>query len=325
MTRRDACTVKAGAARSGENRRKMAQGPDFLVIGAARSGTTFLHTHLRTHPGLWLPPKKEIYYFSQQSGRGYLNRRQREHIPAFLASLAGAWRHGGAAWRDLRWGVRYLRGRPSDRWFLSLYPDLPGRRVGQIEPSYANLPDAALGHIARLLPDLKIVFVMRDPMDRAWSQILKRLARQGARAIGTVPEAAIVAEIERYAAPMSAYADILDRWQRAFPRTEIHCAFYDALERDPRAVIDGIARFLGVGPHPNLDDDALGRRINHTRAYFEEIPAVHGRRLAERLLEPTRRLAARFPDPADGWTRRLETALATTEDATERTAACITS
>ncbi|MGI9384564.1 MAG: sulfotransferase family protein [Methyloligellaceae bacterium] len=303
----------------------MGQGPDFLIIGAARSGTTFLHTHLRTHPDLWLPPKKEIYYFSYQSKRGYLNRRQREHIPAFLASAGRALRMREDAWHDVRWGARYLCGRPSDRWFLSLYPALPDRVIGQVEPSYANLPEATIRHIASLIPGLRIIFMMRDPLDRAWSQVLKRLARQTGRAIGAVPEDAITAELDRYAVDMSSYADILDRWQRAFPETEIFCSFYDALEQDPRGVIDGIAGFLGVGPHPNLDDVALGRRINDTQAYFEEIPAIHVRRLAERLLEPTQRLAARFPDPVDGWARRLETVLTKTQDATERTASCITS
>ena len=39
-------------------------GPDFLGIGTTRSGTTFLHHHLRAHPRVWLPPQKELHYLS---------------------------------------------------------------------------------------------------------------------------------------------------------------------------------------------------------------------------------------------------------------------
>ena len=38
-------------------------GPSFLCFGSTRSGTTFLHERLREHPGIWLPPQKELRYF----------------------------------------------------------------------------------------------------------------------------------------------------------------------------------------------------------------------------------------------------------------------
>jgi hypothetical protein len=43
------------------------RGPDFLVIGAQRAGTTWLHQVLRRHPSLWLPPVKELHYFDKLS------------------------------------------------------------------------------------------------------------------------------------------------------------------------------------------------------------------------------------------------------------------
>lgn len=287
----------------------MGRRPDFLVIGAARSGTTFLHRHLRTHPEIWLPPKKEIYYFSYQSGRGFLNRRQREHVRPFLASLGRAAGSRHADWRDIAWSVRYLSRPPSDAWFLSLLPDLPDTTVGQIEPSYANLPERTIRHIASLMPDVRIILMMRDPIDRAWSQVLKRLARQKHRQIGAVHDTEILRELDRFGVPMSSYADILDRWQRAFPGREIVCTFYDTLLDDPRRLVDAVCRALDVSRHPRLDDGALARRINDTQAYYEAIPADIERWLAERLLEPTQRLTARHPGPAEDWIRRMRASL----------------
>ena len=45
--------------------RKVRKGPDFLIIGAQRAGTTWLHRVLRQHPSLWLAPVKELHYFDK--------------------------------------------------------------------------------------------------------------------------------------------------------------------------------------------------------------------------------------------------------------------
>ena len=121
------------------------RGPDFLGIGATRTATTYLHEQLRTHPGVWMPPMKEIHYWNHQRSRGAFNKRHREYLPEFLPSVGRALAGRRDGWTDVAWGARYLLGSRNDRWFLSLFPDLPGRVRGQIEPTLADLDEDTLG------------------------------------------------------------------------------------------------------------------------------------------------------------------------------------
>ena len=57
------------------------KGPDFLVIGAQRAGTTWLHRVLRQHPSLWLPPVKELHYFDRlETKRTILDPKERRRV-----------------------------------------------------------------------------------------------------------------------------------------------------------------------------------------------------------------------------------------------------
>ena len=80
---------------SAERSRKVGKGPDFLVIGAQRAGTTWLHRVLRQHPSLWLAPVKELHYFDKlDTVRTCLDPKERRRLgfaPAVVArSLGGS-------------------------------------------------------------------------------------------------------------------------------------------------------------------------------------------------------------------------------------------
>src|SRR4029079_17348643 len=86
------------------------RGPDFLVIGAQRAGTTWLHRVLRQHPALWLPPVKELHYFDKLNRtRTWLDAKERSRV----------------IYRNLeridRWHLSYLLGARSDTWYAHLF------------------------------------------------------------------------------------------------------------------------------------------------------------------------------------------------------------
>ena len=64
-----------GRARAGKS------GPDFLIVGAQRAGTTWLHRVLRQHPALWLAPVKELHYFDKpEIARTCLDEKERRRL-----------------------------------------------------------------------------------------------------------------------------------------------------------------------------------------------------------------------------------------------------
>lgn len=127
--------------------------PDFLVVGTQKGGTTTLHDLLLQHPQVYLPPCKEVHYFS-------LN-----------------YQHGA-------------------EWYSDHFKDATHDQIcGDITPYYCFHP-LAPSRIKKLVPRVKIIFLLRDPVDRALSHYFHAV-RHG---FETLPlQTALSAECERLA------------------------------------------------------------------------------------------------------------------------------
>ena len=140
--------------------------PNFFIAGAPKAGTTSLYHHLRQHPDVYLSPLKETSYFSTEF-------RVQNLVPELQARAS---RNDA----DLR---QYFTSRPlGDRFggwvtdlqdYLSLF-EQAGRElaIGEASPSYLWSPSAATG-IAQALPEARIVMILRNPAERAFSQYLQ--------------------------------------------------------------------------------------------------------------------------------------------------------
>ena len=284
-------------------------GPAFLVIGFTRCGTTFLHTHLRRHPQVWLPPQKELHYLSFQRQGGWGNSKHRKHLRRAGRNLRHALKGKRGPREELLWQARYLLGRRSDRWFLSLYDEPGGRFVtGQVEPTYARTPDDVIEAFSRIAPDVKLLFMMRDPVERAWSSVTKSTAKNKGRAMANVPEADIFEKLDRSALSMSSYIEHIERWERHFPADRFFYGFFDEIQKDPGAFMDRVCSFVGVSPLG--DRSGLGDAVNTTHVFKVEIPPEIECRIGRELLKPTRRLAGRFGGVTTSWLERVERAAA---------------
>ena len=95
--------------------------PNFMCIGAQKSGTTWLYQNIRFHPEIWLPPVKELDYFSRSSSSPWLiilltgKQVQRLWLHRLIRK---AWRKKG---KDTGWFLRYLFLPQNDKWYASLF------------------------------------------------------------------------------------------------------------------------------------------------------------------------------------------------------------
>ena len=113
--------------------------PNFLVIGAAKGGTTSLHHYLRQHPEIYLTPVKETNFFWAEA------RQEGRRTPQTLAD------------------------------YERLFDDARGAKaVGEVSPRYLNSAGAA-ERIRETLPEVRIVVSLRHPAERAWSDYLGRV------------------------------------------------------------------------------------------------------------------------------------------------------
>jgi len=219
--------------------------PDFFLIGAPKCGTTSLHRYLGQHPGLYMSPIKEPHFFADEV-------RVRNFDPTMKAK-AVARATGLRSWLD---GPtrRSVSGGPIETRadYISLFRDAgPFRQAGESSTCYLWSPTAPR-NIAEHVPHARILAVLRNPIDRAFSQYAHMLSF--ARTPITFREyvdsalesrSSVFSEIYPFL-NFGLYGGQLARWLQYFPRERIHVALYDDFKRDPATFMRTIFRFLGV-------------------------------------------------------------------------------
>ncbi len=250
--------VEKPLERRGILRRAHLRLPDFLGIGAQKAGTTWLHEQLRAHPGIHLPPRKELHYFDDNF-----------HRPL--------------------------------RWYASHFAEAGARRTGEITPAYAILDDARIAYMAAVMPRVRAIFLMRDPVERAWSQAVMTLIEQPARDPASVTEAEFAAFLRSPTARLrGGYSRTIAAWRRHFPEEQLLLAFHDDLRAQPGALLGQVTEFLGVDALP--DDPQRGRVV--FRGLGLPMPDAIRALLVRELADEMRALADRFGGHAEDWRRR---------------------
>lgn len=207
--------------------------PDYIIVGAQKAGTTSLWSYLNEHPQVVPALTKEMHFFDHQYQRGELWYRM--HFP--LRSDAP--------------------GQP---------PAAEATLTGESSAYYMFHP-LAPHRVAQLLPRVKLVFLLRNPVDRAFSHYQLKLRR---RQESLSFEDAIAAESERLNGEeqklideptyqslnhdrfsylsRGRYLEQLQRWQALFPSTQILILESELFFRQTAEVYDQVLNFLGLRP-----------------------------------------------------------------------------
>ncbi|WP_420587372.1 sulfotransferase [Ruegeria sp.] len=211
--------------------------PDFLMIGAARAGTTALYSYLRQNPSIFMPTSKE---------------------PNFFAFEGETLTYTGP-------GADYVNNSVTDvEAYGALFAEAPEHSVcGEASPLYLYASKAP-ERIHRHIPKVRMVVILRNPIDQAMSHYMYAVKQR----IEPLEDftAALEAEEERLAAgwqPLFGYsryplyAQQLTRYFDIFDRDQFLIRTYEEFQADPQTVIDDITGF--VGAKPGFSPDMTGR------------------------------------------------------------------
>jgi hypothetical protein len=150
-------------------------------------------------------------------------------------------------------------------WYRSLFPEQPsGVKSGEITPAYAFLPSAVIGEIRALNPRLRIVYLLRNPIERAWSSALMALAR----AEMEVDEASDQWFIDHFRSRGSLargdYESCLRNWRSVFGVESVLVLRHEMVREDPLALLAAVADHLGVDPafYVRQRPAVVGKRVN---------------------------------------------------------------
>lgn len=177
--------------------------PNVVVIGAMKCGTSSMHNYLNSHAEIRMSRQKEINFF----GRDDL------------------WERG-------------------PEWYATHF-SASARVRGESCPDYSKFPRCpeASRRMKQLIPDAKLIYLVRDPIDRIVSHYAH--ARESGRETRPIEEALRDFENNKYVEP-SCYYTQLERYSELFPQSQIHVACTEEMSRDREGVLREIFRFLGV-------------------------------------------------------------------------------
>lgn len=277
---------------------------DFLGIGPPRCGTTSLYERLRAHPEVWVPPIKELHYWNQERSARRQTFGRLGRIRFGARRMVGNRRPGDAAFM-----ARYVLGRRTDRWYASLFADVPAAAAGELTPAYCVVDDEVLDALAAQHPAVKPIVVLRDPIQRAWSNAAKRLAREQGRPLSSVTDDELEAYFDRPVVRAHAdYPTILRRWRSRFPEASVFVGFLEDMQQEPDEFFGRLAEHLAVDPAPLLDVHRTSAPANTTEGYRVDIPARWERHLASQYLPSIEAIADELGGPAVGWYERAQAA-----------------
>jgi hypothetical protein len=249
--------------------------PNFIVIGAAKAGTTALYWYLVEHPAVFMSRVKETNYFAyglDGSGRLLYGDPEMHRYP--VTSL---------------------------REYELLFADAgDATAIGEASPIYLECPQAS-ARIREQLPSVRIICGLRQPVDRAYSDYQMYLRARGRRLdpARDLTAGALWAQPDSHWMRIGRYYEQLLRYFNAFPRARIHVFLSDDLGRSPERALRQMYRFLEV-------DDGFIPDL----ATPHNIGGMPASRLLERLFTSRVLRSAVgpwIPEGAANWVRRFRT------------------
>lgn len=179
--------------------------PTFIVIGAMKGGTTSLWGYLRAHPQVFMPDAKEIQFFSNPG--------------------------------------RYERGFD---WYTAHFADAADAvAVGEASTNYTKYPrlTGTPGRIAEAMPDVRLVYMLRNPIARIQSHYVQLVHRHGERR----PLSVMVRE-DPELLDISRYRMQIDQYLEHFDRDQLLVMTSEELRNDRDATLARMFTFIDVDP-----------------------------------------------------------------------------
>jgi hypothetical protein len=198
-----------------------------------------------------------------------------------------------------------------DAWYARLFEHRGRARIaGEITPEYAILGREGLAHIHRLAPGARTIFIMRNPVDRLWSQVLHQCRARGLDANRqTTAEIEAMLDEPRFG-ELADYAQTLDDVAAVFEPGQSLALFYEDIHRDRLAALRQVCGFLGVGFDARHFPE-LGKRFN--RSQQAALPDAVRRHLRERCRQQAEAVRQRLGRLPDAWEREFAQGAAAAE------------
>ncbi len=257
-----------------------AAGPDFICIGMGSSGTGWLWDQLRFHPEFWMPPIKEFGYLLPR-GASKSDSKLQKFTGKLGSNKYSSWsnrRPDDTRDKQFLDEVAASSAEPiSIERYVSFFRFKENALSGEITPGYARLQGETIAALARHIPRAKIILLVRDPLERAWSRVSKRF-RKGLVGRDVVEDRdAFLGFIESRSMGESWFpTKIASCWKQHAPNLDFRAFLFDDIAREPDEVRRQILLYLGADAGKSSRDLTAGHNRKAGREKVEPSESVRG-------------------------------------------------
>lgn len=236
---------------------------DFLVIGAQKSGTSWFYENIGRNPDVWLPFVKEVHFFDKR----FVNQE------ALSAARRNKWffenlhfvKSARNRMRKLGNGeIESLSGREAeiaylqrlverdffmtDEWYDFLFSPAPqGKKTGEITPLYCAIGEAGILHIKTRFPAAKLIYLIRDPVERALSCLTMVGRRMGTAMHDPMQILKLARRClkSRNFHARGDYRSHIPVWDRHFGDQMLYIPFGE-IKSEPEVLFQRVESFIGI-------------------------------------------------------------------------------
>jgi len=213
--------------------------PDFMIIGAKRCGTSSLYNYLIQHPSIIPAKKKEIHFFGKSKKAEYYKgiKSYRQYFPTIIQKKY----------------IKLVTG---------------AALTGEASPHYISNP-LIVERIYKTLPDIKLIYILRNPVDRAYShyRLDSRKGREKLsfeEAVALESEKKLDGKIDVFSKNLKSYnsghrckpyitrglyEQQLKKWYELFPKEKLFFIHSEEFFEDPGLQLNRAFKFLGLPEH----------------------------------------------------------------------------
>ena len=246
--------------------------PNFFIVGTAKAGTSSIGDYLNRHPEIYISPIKEPHFFSEDIRMADFRSDYRERasfdVKAYLENHPLPYKH-----------IAHIDNQSQ---YLELFREVKNEKaIGELSTGYLY-SNCAAENLFKFNPDAKIVMVLRQPVERAYSHYLMNI-----RDLWDYDSSFINALERDFASSekgwgkshlyveLGLYFEQVGRYLKRFPESQVKIFLYEDLKNDPVKFIKKLCEFLEVGTYSLSPKDiaehknvAVLPRLKIQRAYL---------------------------------------------------------
>jgi hypothetical protein len=264
--------------------------PELVCIGAQKAGTSWLFEVLSDRPDIYTPPFKELHFFDHKFIKE-CNQWAGWHVKKEIKNAKK--KHLDQNIDPDQKFLDYLDSilQPpmfNGNWYKNIFSPAPSSSIClDVTPEYSCLPEEGVRFVAKFLKETKFIFIIRNPLDRAMSQLRMNISRKG---IPSTKEEWVSCAKLSIIYSRGDYETYIPRWCRYFSQDRILFLPFSEIANNPLGLLREIERFAQLKPYTHYKKAA---KIIH-KTKFINVPDYINLLLSEKLQDQNEFLKAHF-------------------------------